>query len=79
VQWTYGAVKRLAVKAKMGVGRWDGCPEERIKESHVHTFKPTEREPKSRFDGFIIKDPDFKVFTQPKGTWVRQHRGLRGS
>jgi hypothetical protein len=70
-QWTYGTVQRLAEKLKIGVEKWLGYPPEEIKESHCFKEKPKAEYLKMTFAEFIVKDQDFKLFTQPAGKWDR--------
>jgi hypothetical protein len=70
IQWTYGAVPRLAEKLKIGVEKWEGYPPEEIKESYLYREKPTTEHLKTVFGEFIVKDRDFRVFTLSTGKWM---------
>jgi hypothetical protein len=72
VQWAYGTVQRLAEKLKINVEKWEGYPPEEIKESHMYQEKPKSEYLKSAFGEFIVKDRDFRMFTQPICKWMEE-------
>jgi hypothetical protein len=62
-------MQRLAEKAKVGVGQWRGYPPEEIQRSRLYSERPYTDHLKLALGECIVKDRDFRVFAQPKGTW----------
>jgi hypothetical protein len=72
VEWTYGTVQRLAEKLNIEVEKWEGYPPEEVKESHWYSEKPSTEYLKTVFGEFIVKDRDFRRFTQQEGKWAAE-------
>jgi hypothetical protein len=55
------------------VERWEGYPPEEIKESHVYQEIPQREYLEFAFGESIVKDRDFRMFSQPLGTyWAKR-------